>query len=154
MLPDRHRLRMLREGRLGKRGPDSLHVRKAINRLVHGWKTCSKCKAIRSIHEFGYSDIALDGRFSQCNYCRSLARKKQVYRLPTNEKKARSFERKIALLQRAVNIYRSGRKRCTLCKISRPIKEFHAHKYSVDELSSRCKYCCARHREKITRGEM
>lgn len=95
-------------------------------------KECTRCKLIKPLAEFHKSpDGSAGGRQPKCKVCKSEIAKKSY----TPSENITRLETII------VNSEAIQAKACTVCKITKPLSDFHYRKQGVGNRNHRCKVC-------------
>ncbi len=116
----------------------SILLEQRKNLLSTGFKTCTQCKQIKSLSEFGRRKDTLDGYKFACNQCEQI-------RINTWKDKNKEFHKNNLEKKFNENIEKiqggTVTKKCICCNIEKPANEFYLHKGSSDGLRSRCIKC-------------
>lgn len=132
---------------------DDLILAEQIARHPDGTKTCNKCDSVLVLGEFNVCRSNVDGLQRSCRACTTNEMTEYYNRLSTagigllgaekrrlagKRNSLRSYEK--ILLDRD-SLLPDGRKKCSKCRDTLPLRNFWSNSWTGDGLHSRCKMC-------------
>jgi 5-methylcytosine-specific restriction endonuclease McrA len=111
------------------------------------YKTCSKCKQVKSVDSFNNHKAKKDGKRCQCRHCESLAKKEYRLRVPNKKYSDYSQEEKEAKIKRVISWNKLHKPERTLAMAKRRAlkKENGVYSVTAKEIkkiqSMNCLYC-------------
>jgi hypothetical protein len=117
--------------------------------VPEGHKHCNSCEAVKPLTAFYKSGTGVRYICMECDN----EKRSEIYEAKSGKKKSTQDITKLALALTAVAGIITKKKLCICCNTEKDLEEFRSRARNIDGLSTKCKDCFRREREKVTNEE-